>query len=504
MKRNSFFIFLLLFVFQINTVFSQSLNANMKYAVFYAPEVGPYIETYLLVNGTTVTYRPNEQGNMQASVLLSIVFQRNDTVMQFSKTEIKSPEIGIDSNVYDFMDYQRFLLSNGTYNMTVRISDAAHPEKEFEYQEDININYHSNTVYVSGIELIESYQKTDEETSITHKNGYHLTPKISSFYPETYEKLSFYCEFYNVTSKIKAGEGYLAKFYLRGFESQKPLEKYSGFKRIEAAPVNILLNSFNINDLASGNYELVVELYDRNNNFLAKNLLFFQRSNPNIQFNIKDLLSLQIENSFVSQYKNLDTLREFVSYLYPKASQIEKQFIFKTAKKSDLETLQRFLFNFWIERNATNPYQSWLDYKKCVDIVNYEYRAVGLKGYQTDRGRVYLQYGAPNTIVDREFDTGNSGMFQNEDGTKTDMGGTVPYQIWHYYQLGDNQRNKRFVFANPHLATNSYNLIHSDANGELYNPQWQSELQRQIFKTTTIDQDGTFKGQSGEFYNVPY
>ncbi|MDD4848889.1 MAG: GWxTD domain-containing protein, partial [Bacteroidales bacterium] len=268
--------------------------------------------------------------------------------------------------------------------------------------------------------------------------------------------------------------------------------------------VNVMINNIDITSLASGNYELVVELKDRNNQLLAKNIIFFQRSNPNIQYDTQRLSSLQIANSFVAQYKNLDTLRQFVAFIYPKATAIEKQFIFRQAKNCDLETLQRFFFNFWSERDAMNPYRAWLEYKKMVDVVNHEYKAVGMMGFQTDRGRVYLQYGPPNTIVDREFDAGSSGLGINKDGTEANDGGTVPYQIWHYYQLSDNQRNKRFVFSNPHLAANSYDLIHSDANGELYNPQWQSELQRQIFKSTTIDENGEFKGESGEYYNVPY
>lgn len=501
------FLFLaILLVASIYISYCQSLSANMKYAIFYSPEVGPYVETYLLINGTTVTYRPNEQNKMQGAVNLSIVFQHNDTVANFSKIQLKSPEIDTanSNNVYDFMDYQRFTLPNGTYDMIVRIADAAHPEKEFEYKELITIDYQPNNIYVSGIELLESYEKTKDDQALTSKNGYQMIPRISSFYPETISKLSFYCEFYNTTAKVAAGTPYLVMFYIRGFESQIQLPKFSGFMRMNAAPVNVMLNNIDIAGLASGNYELVVELIDRNQQLLAKNILFFQRSNPNIQYDMESLTALQISNSFVAQYRQIDTLRQFIAFLYPKATQLEKQFIFRKAKESDIETLQRFLYNFWLERDATNPYNAWLEYKKMVDLVNHEYKAVGMMGFQTDRGRVYLQYGPPNTIVDREFDAGSSGLGINDDGTEANDGGTVPYQIWHYYQLSDNQRNKRFVFANPHLAANTYDLIHSDANGEHYNPQWQSELQRQIFKSTTIDEGGKFEGESGEFYNVPY
>lgn len=505
MKYKNFLIVILLLISYSYYSYSQALNANMKYAVFYAPEVGPYVETYLLVNGNTVTYHPNESNKLQGAINLSVIFQKNDTVANFSKIQLKSPEIDTtqNNNVYNFMDYQRFALPNGTYEMIVRIADAANPTKDYEYKEYITLDFNNTQVYVSGIELLDSYTKTDDNQSITYKNGYKLVPRISTFYPENISKLTFYCELYNVASKVTAGEPFLVMYYLRGFESQQQLTKYSGFKRMNSSTINILMSNFDIHELASGNYELVIEARDKNNQLLAKNLLFFQRSNPNIKFDTEDLLSLQIANSFVANYRSIDTLRDFISSLYPRATTLEKQFIFNQAKSSDIETLQRFFLNFWTSRNATNPQEEWVAYKKLVDIVNHEYKAVGMKGYQTDRGRIYLQYGPPNTIVDRDFDASSSGLISVEEGKSAVTGGVIPYQIWHYYQLSDNQRNKRFVFANSHLAANIYELIHSDANGELYNPQWQSELQRQIFKSTTI-QDGTFRGETGEFYNVPY
>jgi hypothetical protein len=81
-----------------------------------------------------------------------------------------------------------------------------------------------------------------------------------------------------------------------------------------------------------------------------------------------------------------------------------------------------------------------------------------LKGYETDRGRVYLKYGPPNTMMDRlnEMDT-------------------YPYTIWHYYRAG-KYTNKRFVFYQPDLVTNCFPLLHSEVPGEIKNPQWNQIL----------------------------
>ncbi|MCL2512198.1 MAG: GWxTD domain-containing protein, partial [Bacteroidales bacterium] len=127
------------------------------------------------------------------------------------------------------------------------------------------------------------------------------------------------------------------------------------------------------------------------------------------------------------------------------------------------------------------------------------------KGYQTDRGRVYLQYGPPTIVVDRSFDTGNSGFTSNLEDDSYQDGGLVPYQIWRYDILGA-QRVRTFVFANKHIAAQSYDLIHSDAQGENYNPQWQTELSRNRHNPRIEQRQdkNLFDGQSGEFYRVPY
>jgi hypothetical protein len=111
--------------------------------------------------------------------------------------------------------------------------------------------------------------------------------------------------------------------------------------------------------------------------------------------------------------------------------------------------------------------------------VNKLYSAMGVKGYATDRGRVYLQYGPPNIISDETQDPS-----------------AYPYQIWHYYRLVDQrnheipqeQSNRKFVFYAKESATNNYILLHSDAIGELSQPQWQAMLH---------DRTTTHKTQSG-------
>jgi len=63
-----------------------------------------------------------------------------------------------------------------------------------------------------------------------------------------------------------------------------------------------------------------------------------------------------------------------------------------------------------------------------------------------------------------------------------------PYEIWSYNQFpATGQQNIRFLFYNPTLAVGQFQLLHSNARGELFNPQWEIELYRD-------DGSGTIQG----------
>ncbi len=105
---------------------------------------------------------------------------------------------------------------------------------------------------------------------------------------------------------------------------------------------------------------------------------------------------------------------------------------------------------------------------------------------------MYLEYGTPNEIVDRAFEA-SKGL--NDEGW-----GSVPYQIWHYYKL-NNQANKKFVFYNPNIASNDYELIHSDALGEINDPNWYQRLSRsnELYE----DNQRNPGGKAGELFRNP-
>lgn len=124
----------------------------------------------------------------------------------------------------------------------------------------------------------------------------------------------------------------------------------------------------------------------------------------------------------------------------------------------ELDDCKRFFYGFWLKRNSNNPSISWAQYKQLVNIANANFGNKVNPGYETDRGRIFLKYGPPNSRVEQPSEPE-----------------AVPYEIWHYYKLG-KYTNRKFVFYNPDIVTNNFLVLHSDVPGEVQNSGWVQEL----------------------------
>jgi GWxTD domain-containing protein len=222
--------------------------------------------------------------------------------------------------------------------------------------------------------------------------------------------------------------------------------------------------------LPSGNYNLVVEARNKENKLVADQRIFLQRSNPNVQASLNELNALNVQNSFVEKL-TADSLNEYIKYLRPISSRIEVDYAINVTNAKELLNKQQFFLSFWQKRNLLNPEEEWNNYYVLVKEVNRLFKTQTRKGYATDRGRVYLQYGKPDSrlVYDREPSL-------------------YPYELWQYYKL-NNRSNRRFVFTNTDLVSNNYALIHSDAIGEVRDDRWQTKLNKRNNMYNSFDQE---------------
>jgi len=455
---------------------AKELWAYLTYATFFSPTEGPYVETYISVAARSVEFVKNDNGKFQATVNLNLMFKQNNEVKSFKKYDLFSPEVTDTTKLdFNFLDLQRFAIPNGTYDLDIIIADKHGKEKPFETTQPITLDFPEDKITLSGIELVYSYEKSTNPSILT-KSGYDLVPNVYNFYPSNTDKLAFFTEIYNTEKIMGTDQKFLLTYYIESFENNRKLDEFTRVRKEIARPINILLSEFNISNLPTGNYNLGVEIRNQRNELVASNQFFFQRSNPKASMNVSEIAGINTANTFVDPIRNRDTLVEYVNSVYPITTATEKNFIQGIIKTADVTTLQQFFFSFWSKRNPANPESAWREYQKELFKVDALFKTSISRGYQTDRGRVYLQYGPPNTRVEEKDDPA-----------------TYPYEIWHYYTLR-NQTNRKFVFFARDRSTNDYVLIHSDAIGEVQNYRWQVDLRNRVYAPVDL--------QNNDIYNI--
>ncbi len=481
-------VFALFFVLTPLLSFGNKLEAYFSYCSFYSPGIGSYVETYLTVAGNSVKYKQNDNGMYQASINVTYIFRTGDQVKTFKKYNFLSPEIpDTTESLVNFMDQQRITVPDGKYLLDIEIQDANAGTTPFSTTQPLEVFYPRKSLLISDIELVERFEKAEEASMIT-KSGYNIIPYVSNYFPEDEKKLKFYVEIYNAAQILGQDEPYLLKYFIRNYETKAPLSQCTGFKRQSASEVSVFMKEFMIHKLPSGNYELVVEVRDRNNKLLAEQKLFFQRSNPSVKISVSDLNNLEITNSFVETIP-WDSLDYYINALYPISDPLEMSFISDDLEKiEDPDTKKKFLLSFWVKRNQLEPEASWQEYRDKVKQVERRFSTSIKNGFETDRGRIYLKYGSPNSIVERKREPN-----------------AYPYEIWHYYQIAVRS-DARFVFYNPDLISNDYELLHSNVYTEIRDYRWQQKLYKRTDQMPNVDQTDPLDHSgrwSDDLFNIP-
>ena len=453
----------------------QQMNAGLKasfdFATFSTPSSAAYIETYLTVLGKSVVYKKNNKGKFQGEVEVSMLFKQNDSIKAVKKYVLHSQEIeDTIKGAVNFIDVQRFALSNGVYDMELLVGDKNKSLAPYSINHKIIIDYGADNISVSDIEFLESYTKSGTP-GMLNKSGFDLVPYVSDYYPDNLNRILFYCEGYNSAKVLGENEKIVLSYYIEAAETKTQMSDFGSFSIQKTGTVNVLLSTFNLNSLPTGKYNVVVEIKDKNNTVQAAKRKMFIRKNSKNLLSLNDLAAVDITNSFAQRITSRDTLVDHIRSLRPIASSAEKTFIDENVKTTKTELLQQFFFNFWTTRNTLAPESEWKRYYGEVKKVNANFGAINLKGYETDRGRVYLQYGPPDDRIVRNNETGS-----------------FPYEMWQYFKM-KTQANRLFVFYNPDYVSSNYKLLHSDAVGELSNPDWQRLVQKDAANDYYINQD---------------
>lgn len=454
---------LILFCFLQSFSFSQGskLKTYIDTKQFYAPGIGNYLEVYMQFVSYSVLYK-NEGNGLRSKVLISVEIADTTQTVFSDRYVLESPE-AIDSIQDDFYEVLRIQLNPGKYTMKLNLLDVNKEGSEISGNLPITIEDFSKNTKISDIIVAEFAYPSDEQTNFD-KSGYHIIPMLSSFYATDSKNLPIYLELYGTEGIIDST--FLLSYRMINTKDATEMQGFSKTFSYKKGPVIPVFESINIEDLSTGNYQLEVRVSRLSNEILAVQTYDFERSNENNSMFTME--NLQLDPAFQASIPT-DSVLYFLESLIPISKPAEIKNIIETLKSKNVENARKHLQGYWVITSPTNSYESWLRYKAQVVFVQDIYGNNFQEGFETDRGRVYLKYGAPNQVNARESSPSE-----------------YPYEIWTYNKIGIYS-NKRFIFYNPDLVNNAYRLLHSDMLGELKNPAWPQILAKRNTYNGNVD-----------------
>nr|WP_294860244.1 GWxTD domain-containing protein [uncultured Fluviicola sp.] len=480
--KNPFLVVLTLLVL-ISNSFGQKnqMKAFIDYKSYYSPEQGPYIDLQFQYVAYTIKFAPVDSV-LQAKIAVSTIVTSEpsgDTVYS-SAFALESPRMR-DSIVEDFFDNIRIPLQPGKYTAHVSLKDLYGDDKSLDGQIEVHVPDVFTSISSSDILVAEVASPSANTQSPFHKSGYEIIPRISNFYNQGMNHIPYYVELYN--TNLVQDSSFGLRQQIVSTQTSQVMPGFSRFTKIKPAPVVPILRNIDISKLPSGSYHLTLEIIDRNSKTIGQTAdYFFERVNDiEMAENVDEII---LDPSFQASLTD-DSTKYYLASLIPIARPAEVKSIMKTLKANSPDLNRKHIQQFWVQTSGVNATSQWLIYKKNVVLVQQNYGNNFQDGFETDRGRVYLQYGPPNTIIDKQTSPSE-----------------YPYEIWHYYKI-KTFSNKRFVFYNPDLVNNAYRLLHSDMVGEQQNYKWQEMLVKRNNASNSVDNtsgSSQYGGNSNYYY----
>jgi GWxTD domain-containing protein len=179
--------------------------------------------------------------------------------------------------------------------------------------------------------------------------------------------------------------------------------------------------------------------------------------------------------------KNSKALKQELSGTYKKWLKEDVAYIITPEEVSAFKQLSndeerdQFIENFWLRRDPTpdtpeNEYKE--EHYRRIAYVN-EHFGAGIPGWKTDRGRIYIIWGAPDQI-EAHPTGGTYDRPQSEGGGTTS---TYPWETWRYRYLDNVGTNVELEFVDPcscgdyHLTTDPNEkdaLLHTPGGSTMY------------------------------------
>jgi len=197
------------------------------------------------------------------------------------------------------------------------------------------------------------------------------------------------------------------------------------------------LDTIDLAELSTGAYQLSISATDQDGSSATSSIRFYIYDKNRLPVNFRKAVNIKEVDEELAEINFLLTLGQR-----------------KLIRRMNPTEKQKFLDEFWIryDDDLNTPGVPLRDeFRNRVVFADEAFYASRSPGHKTDRGRIYILYGAP---TDKEFHP-----------LEIDM---KPFEIWTYDQLDGGVI---FVFVD-RSGLGEAALVHSTRRGEAYNPRW--------------------------------
>jgi len=436
-----------------------AIDVSVTHLQCYSEEKGEYVELYIRVNGNSVSF--DSVGNkVQSSILGLVLIKRNNEIITADKFNIDSPLL---DEVGDFWSKRNYKLPAGEYKMEYTFSETSDETNTINQQRTFTVIVKPDDKPSSSDILLLASVAPEVSDLPFGKYGFTYEPLAFDMVDPSLEKFYFFWELYDL-DKLE-GVHYISMTIYDGFTGtfgKKVLQKH---QKLALEKKEIILDNFPILDLISGEFHLTLELFNAD----KKQLLFSEKNFTLIQPTSDERQEVIFDKEFENSFVQLLTEEEVIyglRALNPQLSSNLVETLNSVLSQGNFKTKKYFLYSYWANVFQDRPGEAYASYMKVARAVDNQFSSHFGYGFETDRGHIFLKYGKPNDIVD-----------------VVDEVNAPPYSIWVYYDFPYTQQsNVKFLFYNPSLTGDDFELLHSTCTAEMQNRQWQQLLYSDAYK----------------------
>lgn len=430
----------------------------------------PYIEIHIAVAGNSIAFREEAPNAYQAKVHIDLrlfKLENGDTIkVDHDQYNLQlPPERRISDTTLssrqkaNLLNVHTLRIEPGTYLIATTAVDSfslsltqTQAFREFKVQ-----NLPTDGMAFSDVKWSagEIQPENAPKRRVATARRPNIIPMVTNqtFFNE--KSLSFYLEIYN--SDVYFGEE--GNFLVRSviYQGDNRLFNYqTEEKTYQGRIINVYKEDIPIENLPSNTYYLQVELFAQGKPMKSYRQKFYVYNSSIASTYDQSSLAASSEIDVFNEYTE-EELEYYLKTVRYQATVYERNYI---KVLENYQQKKNFLYSFFERRKTPEKTVRalWNGHLMALKYVNQEFKSALKEGWQTDRGRVMLTYGIPNHVDRHPSQTG-----------------MIPYEIWRYNRLGP-QNSVMFVFYDPDLATNEYQLLHSNKYGEINNPRWKTLL----------------------------